>query len=268
MGDKGSVLVCGVDEMASAVARTLLLSGYAVALHERGPPALLRRRMAYGDAWFDGSATLGGVEARRVGNDGELLAGLRSGMFIPLLTLPRLADVARWPWDALVDARGPGADRAGLAMELVLVLGPGGCAGTDCDLVMEVGGADPGAVLRAGPAQGGPRRHGRAQDLVAAPVDGVFHSMRRIGETVPAGDMLGLVGTTLLAAPMEGRLRGLLRPGVAVRAGQPVAEIMGGAQVQVSGIDKTDAMIARAVEFALGLERDGLDPLPTRWRSA
>lgn len=265
MPDRGSVLVCGIDELASAVARTLLLAGHAVALHQAGPPGVLRRKMSFCDAWFEGVATLGGVEARRVTRDADLLAGLRGGMFIPLLTLPRLAEVGRWPWDAVVDARGGGpgdaADRTGLDAELCLVLGPGGSAGVDCDLVMEVGGIDPGALVRAGAARAGPRGFAAYDRPVVAPVGGVFSSLRTIGEAVRAGEMIGLVGTALVSAPCDGRLRGLLRPGCTVAAGAPVAEVVAAPQVQVSGVDRGDAMIARAVDFTLTLESEGLDPL-------
>jgi len=64
MSNQSNVLVCGPT--ASAAARMLLLSGYPIALHQAAPPPVLRRKMAYADAWFDKNATLEGVEARRV----------------------------------------------------------------------------------------------------------------------------------------------------------------------------------------------------------
>ena len=174
------------------------------------PEPILRRKMAFADAWWDGSATLGGVEARRVARDSELVSGLGGGMFIPLLGHP-LEAVGRWPWDVVVDAREqPDRDRA--PGELVIVLGPGAIAGADCDLVIEVGGLDPGAVVRAGAACGGPRVFSRHELAVRAPADGVFRSEKAIGERVREGEMIGLVGTALVLAPCDGRLRGLIRP--------------------------------------------------------
>lgn len=258
MPDKSCVLVLGVNELASAVARTLLLSGHAVALHQSTPEPVLRRKMAFVDAWWDGVATLGGVEARRVARDGELVAGLGGGMFVPLLTHPDVQAVGRWPWDVVVDARDDpegGAGRAGA--ELTIVLGPGATAGSDCDLVVEVGGVDPGAVLRAGTARGGLRAFSRYDTAVRAPASGVFRSEKGIGEIVRAGEMIGLVGTALVVAPCDGRLRGLIRPPRALRAGELVAEVVPNPAVQVSGIDRIDRIIARAVDFAIELERSG-----------
>ncbi|MFG1479463.1 hypothetical protein V5F53_12470 [Xanthobacter sp. V4C-4] len=255
MPDKSCVLVQGVNELASAIARTLLLSGHAVALHQGAPEPVLRRKMAFADAWWDGSATLGGVEARRVARDSELVSGLGGGMFIPLLGHP-LEAVGRWPWDVVVDAREqPDRDRA--PGELVIVLGPGAIAGADCDLVIEVGGLDPGAVVRAGAACGGPRVFSRHELAVRAPADGVFRSEKAIGERVREGEMIGLVGTALVLAPCDGRLRGLIRPPRALRAGEPVAEVAPNPSAQVSGIDRVDQVIARAVDFAIELEQSG-----------
>lgn len=257
MPDKSCVLVLGVNELASAVARTLLLSGHAVALHQHAPEPVLRQRMAFADAWWDGVATLGGVEARRVARDAELLAGLSGGMFVPLLTHPDMAAVGRWPWDAVVDARAsPGAGRP-FDVELTVALGEGATAGVDCDLVVEVGGADPGAVRREGPARGGPRAFARYDVAVPAPAGGVFRSEKAIGERVRAGEMIGLVGTALVVAPCDGRLRGLVRPSCLLEAGDPVAEVVPNPAAQVSGIDRIDQIIARAVDFAIELEQSG-----------
>ncbi|MDQ0504665.1 hypothetical protein [Xanthobacter agilis] len=258
MPDKSSVLVHGVNELASAVARTLLLSGHAVALHQSAPEPVLRRKMCFADAWWDGAATLGGVEARRVTRDAELVSGLSNRMFVPLLTHPDLEVVGRWPWDVVVDARGAD-DETGprCGAELTLVLGPGATAGVDCDLVIEVGGVDPGAVLRSGPARGGGRAFSRYDTAVRAPAEGVFRSEKAIGEMVRAGEMIGLVGTTLAVAPCDGRLRGLVRPPRALKAGDLLAEVVANPAVQVSGIDRLDQIIARAVDFAIELEQSG-----------
>ena len=63
MSDQTCVLVAGIEETASAVAGMLLLSGYAVAIHQQTPPTMLRRKMAFADAWYEGAATLDGVQA-------------------------------------------------------------------------------------------------------------------------------------------------------------------------------------------------------------
>jgi len=135
-----SVLVCGIGETASATARRLHGEGYAVAIFRATAPRLLRRRMSYADVWFDGFATLDGVEARRADVACEFLLGLQTRSFIPLLR-QQLRDVlGRWPFDAIVACR---EDEEPLPpslidlAEITIGLGPGFTPGGHCDLVIE-----------------------------------------------------------------------------------------------------------------------------------
>ncbi len=258
MADKSGIIIFGLDELASALGRMLLLSGHAVAMHAATPPEVLRRKMAFSDAWYDGAATLEGVEAHRVNNDAQLLTGLQSSMFVPVLTQPTFEAIERWPWDVVIDARGEPelAGTMGIDAELSVVLGPGAVAGEDCDLVIETGGLDPGAVVRSGGAV-----HGRApenfENAVAAIAAGLFHAEAAIGDVVSEGDVLGYVGSLPIAASASGRLRGLKRDGQSVRAGDVVAEIMGDTSLPVDAIDHTHKLIARSVVFTIEMEQQG-----------
>jgi xanthine dehydrogenase accessory factor len=147
------------------------------------------------------------------------------------------------------------ADRAALEVELSIVLGPGAAAGVDCDLVIETGGNDPGAVIRSGSARNRP-----ADDLgqcVCAPLACLFHAEGAIGDIVAPGDVLGFVGSTPALVPAAGRLRGLLRSGSRVDAGEAVAEITASRTVPVNIFDRTHQIIARSVAFTIELEQQG-----------
>jgi len=258
MAEPSCILVYGLDELASAVARTLLLAGHAVAMHQSSSPTMLRRKMSFCDAWYDGAAALDGVEARRADNDADFLVGLRTRMYIPLLTRPLLDTIERWPWDITVDARrivDPGERQIRSNAELTIVLGPGAVAGADCDLVIETTGPDPGAVLRTGSAKSEPREMESYEIPVAASAHGIFQTRRAIGEVVAKGDLIGIIDAIPVAAPRSGRLRGLQRSPRSVRSGEVVAEIANGTSAPVSGIHRADRIIARAVEFAIELEQ-------------
>ena len=267
MGDKSCVIVYGLDELASAVARHLLLSGYAVAMHAAAPPQVLRRRMALSDAWYDGSAALEGVEARRTNNDADLLTGLRSSMFIPVLAHPSFEAVGRWPWDVVIDARGlpAGGGRMGIDAELAIVLGHGAVAGRDCDIVIETGGMDPGAVVRSGSAATRPTPDPDAH-VMHSPATGVFHADVTLGDVVDGGTILGYVGSEPLIAPVAGRLRGLARENSSVEAGAPLAEIATNPAATVDLIDRRHKLIARSVAFTVETELEGqaMNPWPGR----
>lgn len=267
MTEETSVLVFGMDELASAVARKLHLDGCAVAIHQPSPPTTIRRRMAFADAWYEGSATFEGVEARRSDKAKDFLSGLRSGQFIPILWHNFDEVTERWPWDVLVDTL-PANGRARRPLknlaDLSIGVGPGFVAGETCDIVIDNRAGDPGAVLRSGSIgepelpRDDPFADGR---LVLAPEGGLFQASRFIGEKVNRGDVLGSVGTTAIEAPAAGRLRGLARDGASLAKGSPVAEIAASASAEVVGICKRDRLIARSIAFVIEMERAGWAPI-------
>ncbi len=267
MSEETSVLVFGMDELASAVARKLHLAGYAVAMHQPSPPLTIRRRMAFADAWFEGSCTFEGVEARRADKTKDFLAGLRSGMFVPILWHPFEDVTTRWPWDVLVDARPksskPRPHLKSLA-ELSIGLGSGFTAEGNCDIVVDISGNDPGAVLRSGAV---PARDAIDETsfgggtLIHAPHHGLFNGSKLLGEPVEEGDIIGWIGTTSISAPRAGRLRGIARDGIAVPKGAELGEIVPMLGVECVGITKRDRLIARSVAFVIEMEREGWAPI-------
>lgn len=267
MTEETSVLVFGMDELASAIARKLHLDGHCVALHQPTPPTTIRRRMAFSDAWYEGSATFEGVEARRSDKAKDFLSGLRGGQFIPILWHNFDEATESWPWDVIVDARpADGKPRHPLKdlADFSIGIGTGFIAGENCDVVIDTRAGDPGAVLRTGamPEPVMPRDDPFADGtLIYAPGDGPFQVSRFIGETVNEGDVLGFSGTVPVAATVSGRLRGLARDGMATAKGTPVAEIAASATADVVGICKRDRLIARSVAFVIEMERAGWTPI-------
>ncbi|VTZ48362.1 conserved hypothetical protein [Methylocella tundrae] len=267
MSDETSILVLGMDELASAIARKLHLSGYAVAIHQPTPPRTIRRRMAFVDAWTDGAFSFEGVEARRADKTRDFLDSLKSGASIPVLWHP-FEDVAtRWPWDVIVDARaGTGAapEKLRHLSEFTIGLGRGFVAGEHCDVVIDIGARDPGAVLRNGSIT---RQDSRDEErfadgrMIAAPHHGLFHGAKRLGERIAKSDIVGSIGETAILAPVSGRLRGLARDGVAVAKGADVAEIVPSPGAEVAGISRRDRLIARSVAFVIEMERAGYAPI-------
>lgn len=268
MNKEKCLLVCGAGERGSAVARRLLGEGYAVVLHQEATPRILRRRMCFADAWFDGATTLGAVEARLVRSPKDFLCGMQTRQFIPILLRPFAEVVERWPWDAIIAAPDPG-DRPPPRLvdlaELTIGVGSGFVAGADCDLVVWTEEPDPGAVLRDGDAP--PQRRieydRRALEYwdVIAPVDGAFAAAQPIGAKVVAGDLLGRIGETAIRAPVAGRISGLARPELSWLAGMPVAEIATAEAAPVAGVGERNKLIARGVSFAIEVEAQGFAPV-------
>ncbi|MBG0811884.1 hypothetical protein IY145_21280 [Methylosinus sp. H3A] len=267
MNKEQCVLVCGVGERASAVARRLIGEGYATVLHQERPPRALRRRMCYADAWFDGIATLGGVEARRADRPTEFLCGMQTRQFLPLLLRPLEEVVERWPWDVIIaapdhDGR-PARSLANLA-ELTIGVGSGFVAGTDCDLVIATDGLDPGAVLRAGdspPSRRGADRLALDYWDVIAVAEGELAARKTIGDRVEAEEILGFLGEEPVRAPVAGRISGLARPEQLALPGAPIAEIATSERAPVVGVADRNKLIARGVSFAVEMEAGGWTPV-------
>ncbi len=249
-------LVRGAGDVGSAVAHALFRAGHAVVIHDDPAPTAHRRRMAFVDSVFDGSATLDGVTARRV-NDAAgavLEADRRQAVSVHVGPFDGLAVAAAW--DVLVDGRmrkrKTPPDLRSLA-RLTIGLGPGFVVGANCHAAVETGWDALGAVVRHGataPLRGEPRAilgHGRDR-LVYAPADGLFLSPRNIGDIVAAGDPIATVGGHGLAAPIAGAIRGLTRSGVPVERGTKVVEIdPRGRDAIVAGLGERPRRIAEGV---------------------
>ncbi len=218
--------------------------------------------MGFADAFFDGSAVLAGVAARRCATPTEMTVGLRERASIPVV----IGDLRRWlsasPWTVLVNARMrkrvPPEPHCGL-VALTIGLGPGHAAQRTADVVVEtIWGDGLGAVLREGsalPLAGGPRAIegvGR-EHILYAPVPGVLRSALRIGEPISAGAVVATIDGAPLHAPISGTLRGLTRPGVAVAAGDKIVEVdpRPPEHASFSGLGERPRRIAAGVALAI-----------------
>ncbi|HEU5002941.1 MAG TPA: xanthine dehydrogenase [Actinomycetota bacterium] len=257
----GAVIVRGSGDVGSAIAHRLFSSGYRVVIHDGPSPSAPRRGMAFTDAVFDGSATLEGVEARRVDDPAGLVAALAGRAWVPVCVADLEAVLAAVPAAVLVDARmrkraTPQA-QIGLA-PLTIGVGPNFVAGQTTDLVIETSWGDQlGTVITAGRSldlAGEPRTYGgHARDrFVYAPAGGVFRTGHNIAEVVEAGEVIATLDGAELVAPLPGILRGLVHDGVTIAAGTKCIEVdPRGDPAFVRGIGERPGAIARGVRAAI-----------------
>lgn len=228
------ILVRGSNEIASAAARRLFQAGCQVVLHDSLQPATTRRRMAFTDAVFDGSAGLEGVMARHAPDASAFAALVAQPEIIPLATFDFSVLVEIFSPHVLVDARmrkrqQPEGQRH--LAPLTIGLGPNFVVGENIHLAIEtVWGEKLGTVITKGttrPLEGEPKPiagHGRDR-YGYAPVEGIFHTGRQIGEVVSQGEAIARVDDKPLYAPISGTLRGLTRDGVPVAIKTKVIEV-------------------------------------------
>jgi xanthine dehydrogenase accessory factor len=224
------ILVKGAGELATGIAWRLMRCGFPVVMTEVAQPLAVRRLVSFCSAVYDGSWTVEGVTARLVSSVDEA-AAIDGG--IPLLIDPTAACVTALRPTAVVDAimakrnLGTSLDDA----PVVIGVGPGFTAGTDCHAVVETQRGhwlgrvyyDGAAIADTGePAERGGHSQGR---IVRAPAPGPFAGAVAIGARVGPGDVLGHVGTVPVYAAIGGILRGLVFDGTPVTPGLKIGDI-------------------------------------------
>jgi xanthine dehydrogenase accessory factor len=226
------VLIKGAGDLATGVAARLFRCGFPVAMTELRHPLMVRRTVAFGEAVYEGEVTVEGITARRA----EDAAGARQALSeraVPVLVDPNGSSLEALRPAVLVDAimakrnTGTALDQA----PVVIALGPGFVAGTDCHAVIETNrGHYLGRVITEGSAEpdtGRPGSIGGKTDerILRAPVAGAVRGMARIGDRVVWGQVVAAVDGHEVHAGTGGVLRGLVRSGALVGPGEKIGDV-------------------------------------------
>lgn len=231
------VLVRGAGDLATGTILRLHNCGFRVLAVECARPSAIRRRAAFCEAVFDGTATVEGVTARLIDRIEQADAVWNAGE-IPLIVDEAASCAASCAPTVLVDAilakRNLGTTRD--MAPITIGLGPGFTAGGDVDAVIEtMRGHRLGRVIYDGaalPNTGvpGPIAGFAAERVIHAPASGAMTFVRSpepvdIGSIVRKGQTIGFVGGVPVTATLDGVLRGLIREGYPVTEGLKIADI-------------------------------------------
>jgi len=232
MGKNNLILIKGAGDLASGVAWRLHRCGYRVVMTELPHPLAIRRRVAFAEAVYVGETVVEGVIARLVHDVKQATAALRAGI-IPVLIDPSAACRAMLRPDVLVDAivakRNVGTKVTDAP--LVIALGPGFVAGTDCHAVVETKrGHTLGRVYWSGSAEPNTATPGEtcghsADRVLRAPSAGHVAPHAAIGDRLHTGDLIATVAGQAVRAPFSGVLRGLIHPAVKVWPGLKIGDV-------------------------------------------
>jgi xanthine dehydrogenase accessory factor len=226
------ILIRGAGEMASGVAVRLYGAGFRPVFTEVARPLCVRRTVSFADAVYEGDAAVEGVAVRRVAGPSEIPADRKAGRLALWVNGDIDAVSAIRPdivIDAIIAKRNLGL-HAGLA-DLVIALGPGFEAPRDAHVVIETNrGHNLGRLIYEGspePNTGVPGVIGgeSAQRVLRAPTDGMFESDLGIGDSVEAGQVVGMVASQPVRANLSGSLRGQIRPGTPVWTGLKIGDV-------------------------------------------
>ncbi len=226
------VLIRGGGDLASGAALRLHRAGLRVVITEIAQPLVVRRRVAFAEAIYQGHATVEGVIAQRVRNPIDVYAVLAEKR-IPVLVDPKAESRHILQPVVLVDGRmTKHPPELGLgAAGFVIGLGPGFIANKNCHAVIETQrGHNLGRVIWQGAAQpdsGIPESVAdrNTDRVLRAPCDGLLQAHAEIGDVLEAGQTVADVSGQVVAASFKGLLRGLIHPGVWVWRGLKIGDV-------------------------------------------
>lgn len=226
------VVIRGGGDIASGIAFRLFSAGFRVVLLEVEHPTHIRRNVSFAQAIYDGRIDIEGVEGVRVDTSGEIGVMLSGGQ-IPVFVDPKAESLEFLQPAVLVDAilakRNLGTIKS--SASIVIGVGPGFDAGTDVHAVVETNrGHFLGRVIWKGSAQADTGIPSTVQGysserVLRAPVGGIIHPMKEIGDSVVKGQIIAAVGDTEIGAGIAGVVRGLINVGVAVAEGCKIGDI-------------------------------------------
>ena len=226
------VLIRGAGDIATGIALRLYRGGIRVVLTDLSRPTAIRRTVCFSQAIVLGETTVEGVRAVRADTASQALERLAEGA-VPVLPDPALTCLTSLRPDALVDAI---LAKKNLGTHItdapvVVGVGPGFTAGTDCHAVVEtMRGHTLGRVIYDGAALPNTNIPGliggyAGERVLRAPADGVFHQILNIGDEVKAGDIAGEVDGQPMRCTIGGVLRGLLADGTPVHKGMKSGDV-------------------------------------------
>ena len=233
---KDLIIIRGAGDISTGTICRLFRAGFPVLALETDHPSAIRRKVAFSEAVYDGTATVEDLTAVRISDTGQAEEILNQGK-VPLLTDPAGESIRQLKPKVLVDAI-LAKKNLGTSMEmadLTIALGPGFEAGRDVHYVIEtMRGHNLGRIISSGfaaPNTGIPGIIGGygAERVIHAPAAGVFRPAREIAEEVQAGETIGTVDTGTEEIPVRtqiaGILRGIIRDGYPVCKGFKLADV-------------------------------------------
>lgn len=226
------ITVRGGGDLGTGTAHRLHRVGWDVVVTELLEPLVIRRRVAFGSAIYEGHVVVDDVEARLATEPAEVRGLLDQGI-VPVCPDPSGKLLSALQPDVVVDARLAKRSldtRMGDA-PIVIGLGPGFEAGRDVHAVVEtMRGHYLGRIIYQGSAAENTQVPGlvmgRGRDRVLrAPCAGHFAGHVSIGDQVEARQTVANVDQQVVRTKISGVLRGIIHDGVLVHEGQKVGDI-------------------------------------------
>lgn len=236
------VIIKSGGDLGSAVAHRLVQSGFPVIIAEKEHPLSIRRSVSFSEAIDQQEMVVEGVFAKKAFKEDPqgILQLLKEGR-IPVLADENLDILSKISGDIVIDAtlRKKNVDMHRKLAPITIGLGPGFKAPIDVDAVIETNrGHHLGRIYYQGSAMENTGIPGaiegvRRERVMYSPRAGIFHGMKKIGDLVKKGDLIGEIHgfkednkeKVFVHAPIDGMIRGLIPESSLLRKAMKIGDV-------------------------------------------
>ncbi|WP_346685337.1 selenium-dependent molybdenum cofactor biosynthesis protein YqeB [Megamonas hypermegale] len=217
------ILIKGAGDLASGIAWRLRRAGFNVLMTEIAQPLTVRLTVSYSNAVYEGEVEIEGIKGVLVKDYMQAQEVMLKGDIAVIVD--EQADVKdEFKPNVIIDAimAKKNLNTKIDDVPVVIGVGPGFCAGKDCDYVIETKrGHFLGKVIEQGEAianTGVPGNIGgyTIERIIRSNGDGVFKSVAKIGDSVKKGDIVAYTEDRPIYALIDGIVRGMLHDGIVV----------------------------------------------------
>lgn len=226
------VLLKGGGDLASGIGYRLNRAGFKLLVVEKPEPTAIRRTVSFASAVYQDTLEIEGVTGKRARNFEEVKQCWQKRE-VPVTTTNETNILTSFQPDIIIDGRmlKERTDQSIDEASLVIGIGPGFTVNKNCNLAVETNrGHHLGRVIYQGSTAentGSPGNVNGYTDerVIHAPEAGIFQSDCQIGQQLNPGDVIGRVNNKDLKTEIAGVVRGLLKPGIKVKAGTKLADV-------------------------------------------
>lgn len=226
------VVIRGGGDLATGVAEVLYQSGFKILILDIEKPSSIRRSVCFSEAIYDGIIQVENIICKKVENENDI-EKCWNEKIIPIMVDEKGEIIKKIKPNVVVDSI-IAKKNLGTTKEMApitIALGDGFEAGKDVDIVVEtMRGHNLGRIITSGRAMKNTGIPGEIKGVskdrvIYSLANGIFSSVKKIGDTVQKDEIIGYVGDVEIRGKISGVLRGIIREGYEVTENMKIGDI-------------------------------------------
>lgn len=226
------VVIRGGGDLATGVAEVLYQSGFKILILDIEKPSSIRRSVCFSEAIYEGVTKVENIICKKVENENDI-EKCWNEKIIPIMVDEKGEIIKKIKPNVVVDSI-IAKKNLGTTKEMApitIALGDGFEAGKDVDIVVEtMRGHNLGRIITSGRAMKNTGIPGEIKGVskdrvIYSLANGIFSSVKKIGDTVQKDEIIGYVGDVEIRGKISGVLRGIIRDGYEVTENMKIGDI-------------------------------------------